>query len=270
MKILVTGAKGQVGSEIIKRFPSAFAYDRDELDITDYKQVKQKVEEHIPSVIINCAAHTAVDKAESEPDLAFAINKTGTENLAKVAQDNNIYFMHISTDYIFDGTKSSPYVETDKANPQNVYGESKWEGEEAARKYCENHFILRVSWVFGEYGNNFVKSMRRFAKERDELRIVSDQVGCPTYSGDMADVLLEISKLRKSGTYHYRGSPVTNWYEFAKIILKDHPIKITPIKTSEYPTPAKRPLNSVLNCDLFTKTFNMELREWQNGLMHVK
>lgn len=270
MTILLVGSKGQVGSEILKRQPNVVAYDRDELDITDINQVKQKVEEHQPTVIINCAAYTAVDKAESESQLAFAINKTGPENLAKVSQDKNIYFMHISTDYIFDGTKSSPYVETDNANPQSVYGLSKWEGEEATRNHCENHFILRVSWVFSEFGNNFVKTMRRFAKERDELRIVNDQMGCPTYAGDMADVLLALSKLRKSGTYHYRGTPVTNWYEFAKIILKEYPVKITPIKTSEYPTPAKRPLNSVLNCDLFTQTFNMELCEWQNGLKHVK
>ncbi|MDX2164825.1 MAG: dTDP-4-dehydrorhamnose reductase [Gammaproteobacteria bacterium] len=270
MKILVTGAKGQVGSEIIKRLPNCVAYDRDELDITDIKQIRNKIQEHMPNVVINCAAYTAVDKAESESDLAFLINKTGPENLAKVCEENKIFLMHLSTDYIFDGTKNAPYVETDQANPQSVYGESKWQGEEAVRKYCKNYLILRVSWVFGEYGHNFVKTMLRLAKEKTELKIVSDQVGCPTYAGDIADVLLSISKNPKIGTYHYCGKPVTNWYEFAKVILKDKDINIIPIKTTDYPTLAKRPQNSVLNCDLFTRTFNIGLSEWQNGLKHVK
>jgi len=270
MKILLVGSHGQVGKEVVKRLPSIIAYDRDELDITDIHQIRQKIEQHLPHVIINCAAYTAVDKAESESDLAFAINKTGPENLAKICEENKIVLIHMSTDYIFDGTKTSPYVETDQANPQSVYGQSKWDGEEAVRHYCKNHVILRVSWVFGEYGHNFVKTMLRLAQEKKELKIVSDQIGCPTYAGDIADVLLHIAKHPKIGTYHYCGKPVTNWYEFAKVILKDSDIKLMPIKTTEYPTPAKRPQNSVLNCDLFMKTFNMELREWQNGLKHVK
>ena len=270
MKILVTGAKGQVGSEIVKRLPNCIAYDRDELDITDINQIRQKIEQHMPNVIINCAAYTAVDKAESESDMAFLINKTGPENLAKICEENKIFLMHLSTDYIFDGTKKLPYVETDPANPQSVYGESKWQGEEAVRKYCKNYLILRVSWVFGEYGHNFVKTMLRLANEKSELKIVSDQVGCPTYAGDIAEVLLKLSQLSKTGTYHYCGKPATNWYDFAKVILKDNPINIIPIKTTDYPTAAKRPQNSVLNCDLFIKTFKMELSEWQNGLKHVK
>ena len=270
MKILVTGAKGQVGSEIVKRMPNCIAYDHEELDITDIQQIRRKVEQHLPQVIINCAAYTAVDKAETESDVAFLINKTGPENLAKICEENNIFLIHLSTDYIFDGAKQSPYVESDPANPQSIYGLSKWQGEEAIRKYCKNYLILRVSWVFGEYGHNFVKSMLRLAKEKSELKIVADQVGCPTYAGDIAEIVLKISKDPKVGTYHYCGKPVTNWYEFAKIILKDQNINIIPIKSSDYPTAAKRPQNSVLNCDLFMKTFKMELSEWQNGLKHVK
>jgi dTDP-4-dehydrorhamnose reductase len=270
MKILITGSHGQVGSEIVKRMPNCIAYGRDELDITDIQQVRKKVEQQLPHIIINCAAYTAVDKAEAEPDLAFAINKTGPENLAKVCSEQNIFLMHISTDYIFDGTKKTPYVETDKSNATSVYGITKWQGEEAVRNHCKNHLILRVSWVFGEYGHNFVKTMLRLSKEKDELKIVDDQIGCPTYAGDIADVLLKISKNPKTGTYHYCGKPEISWYGFAKVILKECSTKIIPIKTREYPTPAKRPHNSVLNCDLFMKTFNMELSEWQNGLKHVK
>ncbi|HEV2614075.1 MAG TPA: dTDP-4-dehydrorhamnose reductase [Gammaproteobacteria bacterium] len=270
MKILLTGARGQIGSEIVKRLPNIIAYHKDELDVSDIHAIRQKVEQHKPGIIINCAAYTAVDKAESEPDKVFLINKAGPENLAKICEENKIFLIHISTDYVFDGTKKSPYIETDRANSQSVYGLSKWQGEEAVRNHCKNHLILRVSWVFGEYGHNFVKTMLRLSKERDELKIVDDQIGCPTYAGDIADVLLHIAKHPKIGTYHYCGKPVTNWFEFAKVILKDNPIKIIPIKTTDYPTPAKRPQNSVLNCDLFIKTFKMELSEWQNGLKHVK
>lgn len=270
MKILITGSHGQVGKEIVKRLPNCIAYDRDELDITDINQVRKKIEQHMPHVVINCAAYTAVDKAEAEPDIAFLINKTGPENLAKICEENKIFLMHISTDYIFEGTKTSPYVETDSANATSVYGVSKWQGEEAVRKYCKNYLILRVSWVFGEYGHNFVKTMLKLAEEKKELKIVEDQIGCPTYAGDIAEVLLKIAKDPKIGTYHFCGQPQTSWYGFAKEILKDKKINVIPIKTSEYPTPAKRPANSVLNCDLFKKVFNMELPEWQNGLKHVK
>jgi dTDP-4-dehydrorhamnose reductase len=259
-----------VGKEVVKRMPNIIAYDRDELDITDIQQIRRKVELHVPHVIINCAAYTAVDKAETESEVAFLINKTGPENLAKICEENKIFLIHMSTDYIFDGTKKTPYVETDEANPQSVYGLSKWQGEEAVRLYCQNHLILRVSWVFGEYGHNFVKTMLRLSKEKSELKVVSDQIGSPTYAGDIADVLLHVAKNPQTGTYHYCGKPKTNWYEFAKVILEDSPVKITPIKTTDYPTPAKRPQNSVLNCDLFMKTFKMELSEWQNGLKHVK
>jgi dTDP-4-dehydrorhamnose reductase len=169
MKILITGSHGQVGSEIVKRMPNCIAYGRDELDITDIQQVRKKVEQQLPHIIINCAAYTAVDKAETEPDLAFAINKTGPENLAKVCSEQNIFLMHISTDYIFDGTKKTPYVETDKSNATSVYGITKWQGEEAVRHHCKNHLILRVSWVFGEYGHNFVKTMLKLSKEKEEL-----------------------------------------------------------------------------------------------------
>lgn len=281
MKILLTGSQGQVGQAIIEKAKGLnihlISCDRKILDITDIANIQNIVEAYNPTAIINTAAYTAVDKAESEPEKAFAVNSLGAENLAKISAEYNIFLLHLSTDYIFDGEKTLPYSESDPANPIGIYAKSKWAGEEAVRKYCKKYIILRISWVFGEYGNNFVKTMLRLMKERESLQIVSDQTGCPTYTGDIAEVILKI--ITKSnlanlyGTYHYTNTPSTNWFEFAQAIytegLKFETLKtkkINPIKTTDYPTPAKRPKNSVLNTDLFQKTFKLSLQPWQNGL----
>ena len=278
MKILLTGSQGQLGQSIIecaKQFDvELISCDRKTLDITDMSAVQKIVGASKPEAIINAAAYTAVDKAESESDKAFAVNSLGPENLAKIANDLNIPMIHFSTDYVFDGEKSSAYVESDVTNPLGVYAQSKLAGEDAVRKYCEKYIILRVSWVFGEYGNNFVKSILRLMKEHEVLNIVSDQSGCPTYAGDIAKTALEIIQTSKQwGTYHYTGSPGVTRLNFVKAIyaeaLKYSQLQtkvINPIKTIDYPTPAKRPLNSVLDCHLFEKTFNITLQPWQNGL----
>jgi dTDP-4-dehydrorhamnose reductase len=273
--ILLTGCNGQVGQSIVKAAKDfsveLIPCDHQALDITHISSIENSVNKYHPDWIINTAAYTAVDKAESESERekVFKVNSLGPENLAKICAEKNISLIHLSTDYIFDGNKTSAYIENDSANPQSIYGQSKWQGEEAVRKYCEKYLILRVSWVFSEYGNNFVKTILKLLKERDELRIVSDQIGCPTYAGDIAKVILKIISHPHWGTYHYCGMPETTWFDFAKKIYENSFLKekiIKPITTAEYPTPAKRPLNSVLDCSLFIKTFNLPLSSWEKGL----
>ena len=277
MKILVTGSEGQVGSAIIQQASThkynhitLISCNKSQCDITNINSIYDAIAEYNPDIIINTAAYTAVDKAQSEPERAFLVNATGPENLAKICAEKNIFLMHLSTDYVFDGTKKTGYLETDVPNPINVYGQSKYQGEQAIRQYCEHYLILRVSWVFFEKGHNFVNTLLRLAQEKNELNIVCDQYGGPTYAGDIAHVLLKIAENRKTGLYHYSGAPKTSWFEFAKIILKNKHIKINPIKTKNYPTPAKRPLNGMLNCDLIQTEWGITLspweqRLWQNG-----
>jgi dTDP-4-dehydrorhamnose reductase len=231
-----------------------------------------------PSIVINTAAYTAVDKAESEPAIAFAANRDGVKNLAQACQQHHIPLLHLSTDYVFDGSKTTPYTEEDLANPINVYGQSKWEGEQLLRAHCEQHIILRVSWVFGAHGNNFVKTMLRLGSEREELKIVADQIGCPTPAAAIAKTLLEIAKQIIAGktawgTYHYCGDKPTNWHELAKTIFElaknKIPLRIQqviPITTAEYPTPAKRPQNSVLNTTKCREAFKILACDWQTNL----
>ena len=281
MKILLTGGQGQVGQAVIDKSKelniNLIPCDRKILDITDIANIEKIIKTYKPSYIINTAAYTNVDKAESEPEKAFAVNSLGAENLAKISAQYHIPLIHLSTDYIFDGEKTSDYIESDAANPIGIYAKSKWAGEEAVRKYCNNYIILRISWVFGEYGNNFVKTMIKLMKEREKLDIVSDQTGCPTYTGDIAEVILKIilnSNIENHyGTYHYTNTPSTSWFEFAKVIYTqaskytDLQTKIIkPIKTTDYPTPARRPQNSVLNSELFQKIFKISLQPWQKGL----
>jgi len=281
IRILLTGGQGQAGQAIVEKAQelniNLIPCDRKKLDITDIVNIQGIIKTYKPAYIINTAAYTAVDKAESEPEKAFAVNSSGAENLAKISAQYHIPLIHLSTDYIFDGEKTLPYLESDTANPIGIYAKSKWAGEEAVRKYCENHIILRISWVFGEYGHNFVKTMLKLMKEREELAIVSDQTGCPTYTGDIAEVILKIittsDLAHLYGTYHYANNPSTTWLEFAQAIYSEASkfdiLKtklIRPIKTTDYPTPAKRPKNSVLNTDLFQKVFKICLQPWQNGL----
>ncbi len=287
MKVLVTGASGQVGSELVlegeKRGIQMLAAGRGELDITQQDAVNNFIRSQQPDIVINAAAYTAVDKAESEPDLAYAINQDGADNLARACNDRNIPLLHISTDYVFDGDKEGAYTETDTPNPQCVYGRSKLAGERAIESILEQYLILRVSWVFSASGNNFVKTMLRLGKEKDVLKIVADQHGSPTWSGDIAFTLLNLVKRWGDGeaipwgTYHYSSQPATTWHGFAGVIfqqavalgLTDKRPRIKPINTAEYPTPAQRPLNSILDCSKLAQRINISQPDWHDGLGRV-
>lgn len=227
MRMIVTGAQGQVGWELNRRAMAlghaVLAWSQVELDITDTVAVDRALDASSADVVINAAAYTAVDKAEQEPDLAFAVNRDGPAHLATACARLNIPLLHISTDYVYDGRKSSPYVEDDATAPLGVYGASKLAGDEAVRRGLPRHLILRVSWVFGVHGHNFVKTILRLAREREELRIVADQHGSPTFAGDIADTLLELAGRIPEidakgawGTYHYCNEPVTTWYGFTR------------------------------------------------------
>lgn len=284
MKIFVTGAAGQVGSEIMdcgKRAKyNMFGFTKAELDITDFSKTNQIISEVNPDIIINASAYTAVDRAESNHDLAFAVNCDGPRYLAEISEKRSIPLFHISTDYIFDGTKNEAYQENDPVNPLSVYGRSKQEGEAILRASCSKHIILRTSWVFGQVGHNFVKSVIRLSKEREHLNMVSDQKGGPTEARDIALALLSIAENIKLGgetwgTYHFSGAPAVNWYEFATSIISEvgryqnKQVKVKPITTDEYPTPAIRPLNSVLDNTKIQSTFNISQPLWEVALKRV-
>ena len=232
-----------------------------------------------PVLIINAAAYTNVDKAESEPDLAFAVNRDGPDNLAGACASANLPFIHISTDYVFGGQKKSPYIETDQVSPLGVYGKSKEQGEKMVRSRTEKHIILRTSWLYGVHGDNFVKTMLSLGREKKAIKVVSDQYGSPTSAADLAEAVLTIADLIISsskiiwGTYHYCGQGITTWHEFAKRIFEiagRHDAmkveKIEPIKTIDYPTLAKRPLFSTLDCSLIEKSFGIKAKPWQESL----
>ncbi|HIF9347333.1 TPA: dTDP-4-dehydrorhamnose reductase [Photobacterium damselae] len=289
MKVLITGSHGQVGSCLVKQlktFPNAeiLAVDRNELDITSQFDVIKTVNEFKPHIIINAAAHTAVDKAETEIDLSYAINRDGPLYLAQAAENVGAALLHISTDYVFSGDKDGIYVETDTVDPQGMYGKSKLAGEQAVLDNSSRAIILRTAWVFGEEGNNFVKTMLRLAQQRDELGIVADQFGGPTYAGDIATALITIARTiiaedsdfesSKYGIYHYSGLPHTNWAGFAQTIfdkaveqkiLNKAPL-VNGINTEDYPTPAKRPANSKLNTQKITEIFGIQASDWQCAL----
>lgn len=287
MRVLITGCNGQVGHCLTERLENKreiLALDRKELDITDPKAVHKTVSDFKPDYIINAAAHTAVDRAEEEVELSNAINRDGPRYLAEAAQQVNAVILHISTDYVFDGEGENPYLETDLTAPQGVYGKSKLAGELAVAQSSTKHLILRTAWVFGEHGNNFVKTMLRLAQTRDELSIVGDQFGGPTYAGDIADALIamiefiEQGQQPKWGTYHFSGLPYASWYDFAakifqlaesKGVLNKQP-KLTSIPTSAYPTPAKRPANSRLDCRNIENQFGIKPSDWNSALENIK
>ena len=282
MKVLLTGANGQLGCCFIDKFPIDWillATDSQQLDITDNLAVNNFINEHRPDVIVNAAAYTAVDMAEDEQDLAYQVNAIGPKNLAIAAQKYNAKFIHVSTDYVFDGSKNIPYTEEDTTNPINIYGKTKRNGEVAILNNNPSAIIIRTSWVFSEYGNNFVKTMLKLASNKSELSIINDQLGCPTYAGDIANTILTIIMNESDGgIYHYCGDQSITWFKFAsKIFLiteKLNPIttkKITlkPILTSGYPTKAKRPLYSVLNMNKIEKIAGIKASDWNNALVHV-
>jgi dTDP-4-dehydrorhamnose reductase len=283
MKLLVIGANGQLGWEVCgrgeKKSFDIVPLDLPDFDVTEPSEVKKAVGQAGASLIINASAYTAVDTAESEPEVAFAVNRDGPAYLATSCDEIGIPLIHISTDYVFDGSKSDPYLETEPVSPLGIYGKSKAAGETEIRNTLKEHIIIRTAWLYGLHGNNFVKTMLRLGKEKEILSVVADQYGCPTYAADLADAILaiatKISERRNVtwGTYHYCGKGVTSWHGFAQEIfdLANHydrfQVKeVMPITTSDYPTPAQRPVNSGMDCSLLTKNFGISLRPWQESL----
>ena len=276
LNVLVTGSNGQLGSDI-KELSIDYKYnfyftDRNELDISDPHAITEFINNNNINTIINCAAYTAVDKAESDIENADKINHLAVKYLAQISKEKNIKLIHISTDYVFDGTNHMPYVEGDKTNPNGVYGKTKLDGEKAMQEINpENSIIIRTSWVYSSYGANFVKTMLRLGKEKEQLGVIFDQVGTPTYAGDLAKAILDIISNIKNGKveiYNYSNEGVLSWYDFAKEIMHmtKSTCQVNPIETIEYPTPAKRPHYSLLNKSKIKKEFNITIPYWKDSL----
>jgi dTDP-4-dehydrorhamnose reductase len=283
MKILITGAGGQLGRELINQGQlkgfSVQAPSEDDMDITDLEKIDRCMAFHQPEVVINAAAYTQVDKAESEAALAFAVNTTGSANLARMCAKNKIPLVHISTDYVFDGQKGTSYLETDAISPVGVYGRSKADGEIEIRSHLKEHIILRTSWLYGIHGHNFVKTMLKLATTKPKIRVVADQYGSPTNAADLAQTILIISDRMQFnddvdwGTYHYCGQGVISWYNFAEKIIglarlyaDVKTTRIEPIATADYPTRAVRPIYSALDCSRIQKHFGINPKPWQKSL----
>lgn len=275
MKILVTGSKGQLGSSLRRVFDNdpaidATYTDHDTLDITDRDAVYRFLGDNKFDIVVNCAAYTAVDKAESDEILASALNTGAVGNLAEAAVKNGTRVIHISTDYVFSGQGCRPYEENDEPYPQSIYGRTKLEGEALLTSFCQNALIIRTAWLYSEFGGNFVKTMLRLAETRPEINVVADQIGTPTYAGDLAEAIHRIvsSGEWKPGIYHFTDEGVASWYDFTKAIFEiaGRDVKVNPIKTSEYPTQAKRPLYSVLSKKKIKKVFGLEIPYWRDSL----
>jgi dTDP-4-dehydrorhamnose reductase len=290
MKILVTGKNGQVGFELQRALAplgAVCSVDQPECDLADAEAIRRLVRSIQPDIIINPAAYTAVDKAEAEPELAYAINSMAPGILGEEAAALGAWMVHYSTDYVFDGTKSIAYTEDDATNPQNVYGRTKRDGEMALQKSGARHLVFRTSWVVGAHGGNFAKTILRVAGERDHLKVVADQYGAPTSAALLADLTAQIVRQVQRegndavpfGLYHLVAGGETNWCDYARFVvsealaagisLKLRPEAIQPIPTSEYPTPAKRPANSRLDTGKFQRAFRLELPDWKIGVRHV-
>ncbi|MFG1429562.1 dTDP-4-dehydrorhamnose reductase [Xanthobacter sp. V2C-8] len=284
MRILLLGAGGQLGREITDRAAARAVeltgLDHTALDICDPAAVARALEAHRPDVVVNAAAYTAVDKAESEPEIAARINAFAPAHIAERCERYRTPFIHVSTDYVFDGTKAAPYVEQDPVAPIGVYGRTKAAGESAVRSAAERHIIVRTSWVYGAHGHNFLKTVLRLARERDRLTIVADQHGCPTATRDLAEALLTAAEAAAAGdarwgTYHFAGDGATTWHGFAAEIVRaagprlGRTPEVAPITTADYPTPAQRPANSRLASDLFHRTFGLRAAPWQARVAEV-
>lgn len=275
MVVLVTGANGQLGQAlqfIAPKYPGIhFVFcSSSELDITDKANCESVFKKHQPNFCINAAAYTAVDKAESEPDRAHAINVTGAQNIAEVCKIHDTILVHVSTDFVFDGEKTTPYTEEDLPSPTGIYGQTKLDGEKAIAVALEKHFIVRTSWVYSQFGNNFMKTMLRLASDRDSLSVVNDQIGTPTHAVDLAEALLKIivSGKKLYGTYNFSNEGQCSWYDFAKKIFEVNNVSITlhPIPTSNYPTPARRPKYSVLDKTKIKEAFGLDIKKWEQPL----
>ena len=264
---LITGCKGQLGTELSKLLPDAICADIDVLDITDESAVQKFVHDNNIDIIINCAAYTAVDRAESDIELATKINVDGPRNLAKTG----VKVIHISTDYVFDGTGHTPYSPDEKTNPVSVYGKTKRAGEIAVLENTSVAVVIRTAWLYSPYGNNFVKTMRRLGGEKSEINVVADQIGTPTYAADLADAIVKIipqMTAENSGIYHFTNEGVCSWYDFANEIIELSNLKciVNPIKSSQYPTPAARPFYSVLDKNKIKSVFGINIKHWKDGL----
>lgn len=264
---LITGSNGQLGTELSKLLPEALLTDVADLDITDEAAVREYVAAHKVDTVINCAAYTAVDKAEDDETLAAKINIDGPRNLAK----SGAKVVHISTDYVFDGSGHKPYRPEDAANPLSVYGRTKLAGENEVLKYAKEAVIIRTAWLYSPYGNNFVKTMRRLGAERESLNVVADQIGTPTYAADLAAAIVQIlpqMNAANKGVYHFTDEGVCSWYDFARKIMELSGLKcqVKPIPSSAYPTRAVRPFYSVLDKSKIKQTFGIEIEHWEEGL----
>ncbi len=284
-KILITGAGGQVGLEMVRQAPdygfTPIGLTRAELDIVDAARVMQTVKDMAPALLVNCAAYTQVDKAETDVEQAHAVNGTGAKNLALACQAMHIPIFHLSTDYVFDGNKTGQYLETDTPNPTSIYGATKLAGEQAVMAHCAQYIILRTAWVYGVDGHNFIKTMLDIGMKRDHVSVVTDQFGSPTFARDIARTLLKIAQISQSrahvasGIYHYTGAGITNWYGFAQVVFKELEtqtniqLKLNPVTTQDYPSQAKRPKNSVLDTTKISNEFNILPKDWTQGVIQV-
>lgn len=273
MKVLVTGVKGQLGYDVVrelqKRGHEAVGVDIDEMDITDAAAVERVMTEVQPDAVIHCSAYTAVDRAEEDIEICRRVNVDGTENIAKICEKLNCIMLYLSTDYIFSGDGERPWEPDDEASPLNAYGQSKYDGELALKKYVEKYFIVRISWVFGINGNNFIKTMLRLGRENGAVKVVDDQIGSPTYTYDLARLLVDMIESDRYGAYHATNEGICSWYEFAKEIFRaagmDN-VSVTPVKSGEFPVKAKRPKNSRMSKEkLVTNGFSL-LPAWQDAV----
>ena len=284
LRVLVTGANGQLGRELVEqgrgRGMAVIGLTRTGLDIADEAAVRRAVEEVDGDLVINAAAYTAVDAAESEPERAFASNADGPRHLARACAGRGLPLVHVSTDYVFDGRKATGYVEDDPVDPINVYGASKEAGERAVREELPAHVILRTSWVYGPHGRNFVRTMLELAARQRQLRVVADQHGCPTAAGDLAEAALTVAERLHSGsgprgTFHLAGGGSTSWHGFAQAVMElclppGAPVpEVLPIPTSEFPRPARRPAHSILDCGRIGRLYGIEPRPWREALAEV-
>ena len=272
MKILVTGVKGQLGYDVVKALESRgyqpVGVDREEMDLMNNNMIQNFIMNLKPEAIIHCAAYTAVDQAEDEVEICYQINAEAVKVMAECAKKLDIPMIYISTDYVFDGTKASEYVETDIPNPINVYGASKLKGEQYVQQLLEKFYIVRISWVFGINGNNFIKTMQRLGNEQDQLNIIHDQVGSPTYTAHLAPLLVDMIETDQYGIYHATNEGYCSWYEFADEIFKQSQLDVMlhPITTDQYKTKAKRPLNSQMSKQKLSDYGFHRLPTWQEAL----
>ena len=272
MRILVTGVKGQLGhdvmNELAKRGHTGIGVDVEEMDITDAKKVNEVIRASEVEAVIHCAAYTAVDAAEDQVELCRKINAEGTENIAKVCKKLDLKMIYISTDYVFDGEGERPWEPDDERHPLNVYGQTKYEGELAVEKYLEKYFIVRIAWVFGVNGKNFIKTMLKLSETHEELNVVDDQVGSPTYTYDLAVLLVDMVESDKYGRYHATNEGLCTWYEFAKEIFRQAgvEVKVNPVTSDMFPAKAKRPKNSRMSKEKLDANGFHRLPTWQDAL----